>query len=466
MLPQSQATTGPFDLEALSAALEHSFDGIWVYDAGGRVVYVNRAALEYNGVQAGDVWGRTWNQLWEQGIFLGSAARTAFQEKRTATEEILNNTGRHLLCTATPIFGTDGEIRQMITNVRDITELFELTRTLNEQSSLIEGYRRELDAMRRQARFPLVAESRQMRAILDMADRVAATDATVLLLGESGVGKDALARRIHSRSRRADREMVIANCGAIPATLLESEFFGYEKGAFTGATGGKAGLFETADGGTLMLDEVGDLEPAMQVKLLRVLQEGRVRRVGGRREVAVDVRVVAATNRDLQTMVREGRFRADLFYRLNVIPIRIPPLRERTDDIRRLIPSLLQRYNDKYGLRKTLSAELLHKLEAYSWPGNIRELDNLMERLTLLCPDEVISSAWLPPDMLADPADREPEDPASADELVPLREATEHTERRLLAAARRLLGDTRSMGRALGVSHVTVARKLRQYGLT
>lgn len=462
----SRADGSRFGVAALSAALEHSFDGIWIYDAGGQVLYVNRAALEYNGVRLEDVLGRTWHQLWEQGVFLGSAARTAFQEKRTATEEILNNAGRHLLCTATPIFGADGTIDQVITNVRDITELFELTKTLNEQTSLIEGYRRELNAMRQQAGVPLVAESRQMRTLVGIADRVADTDATVLLLGESGVGKDVLARRIHSRSRRADREMVIANCGAIPSTLVESEFFGYEKGAFTGASGEKAGLFETADGGTLLLDEVGDLEPAMQVKLLRVLQEGKVRRLGGRREVAVDVRVVAATNRDVQSMVREGRFRADLFYRLNVIPIRIPPLRERPDDIRRLISSLLKRYNEKYGLRKTLSAELLHKLETYSWPGNIRELDNLMERLVLVCPDDIVTAAWLPPDMLTETdGEKIPEAASATDALTPLREATENAERRLLTTARRLLGDTRSMARVLGVSHVTVARKLRQYGI-
>lgn len=449
-------------VEQLRAALDHSFDGVWIYDEKQRVIYVNETAAKYNNTQVDAVLGRTWSELQAQGTFKGSAASVAFQKKRPSTQELLSNTGRRILCTATPIFDTTGKVCQVVTNVRDFTELFELTETLHEKNTLIRKYRQQIENLRQQITLPLVAKNQEMKKLVETAVHIANTDVSVLLLGESGVGKNELARLIHRHSSRRDREMIIANCGAIPATLLEAEFFGHERGAFTGANSARPGLFEMAEGSTLMLDEIGELELSMQVKLLRVLQEKRVRRLGGRKEIAVDVRIVAATNRDLQAMVREGTFRADLFYRLNRVPMLIPPLRERPTDLGQLIALLLNRYNQNYKRHTMLATDTLHALETYSWPGNIRELDNLMERLVLLTHGDTITLDQLP---LYIQNEREPKDEGLPAEQS-LRLAVEQTERRILAAARRKFGNTRDMASALGCSHVTIARKLRLYGLS
>jgi transcriptional regulator with GAF, ATPase, and Fis domain len=231
----------------------------------------------------------------------------------------------------------------------------------------------------------IVGRSPALRQMLEQAEKVAPGDTTVLVTGETGTGKELLARAIHNLSPRRERPLVVVNCGAISPGLVESELFGHEKGAFTGAVGRRIGRFEIADGGTLFLDEIGDLPLDLQVKLLRVLQEGELERVGGTRQIRVDVRVIAATHRDLEALVREGRFRADLFYRLHVFPIRTPPLRERPEDIPELVRYFVLKYAAKLGKRiESVPRELLDGLAAYSWPGNIRELANVIERSVIL----------------------------------------------------------------------------------
>jgi transcriptional regulator with GAF, ATPase, and Fis domain len=242
----------------------------------------------------------------------------------------------------------------------------------------------------------LIARSPEMRRVLDLVGRVAPTDATVLIQGESGTGKELIAKALHHSSRRAEGPFVAVNCGALPETLLESEIFGHVKGAFTGATGNKRGLFEEAHGGTFLLDEVGEMSPSLQVKLLRALQDGEVRRVGANQPTTVDARVVAATNRDLQQRVREGAFREDLFYRLNVIPVTLPPLRERREDIPLLAETFLERVAQKQGRTVRLGADAIESLLRYPWPGNVRELENLMERTAILTAHEVIGGGDLP----------------------------------------------------------------------
>jgi transcriptional regulator with GAF, ATPase, and Fis domain len=230
----------------------------------------------------------------------------------------------------------------------------------------------------------IVTRSAKMLEVLRVAEVVAATPATVLVTGETGTGKELLARWIHSRSARRAGPFVAVNCGAIPETLLETELFGHEKGAFTSALTARAGKFEQADGGTIFLDEVGDMSPAMQVKLLRVLQEKTVERVGGSRPVRVDVRVIAATNRDLKAAVREGKFREDLYYRLAVVPLELPPLRERREDIPLLAQHLMGRVREQLVVDVSLSRDALAVLETHSWPGNVRELENVLVRAAIM----------------------------------------------------------------------------------
>jgi len=246
----------------------------------------------------------------------------------------------------------------------------------------------------------LIGKSRKMQELFKMIEVVSATNSTVLITGESGTGKELVAKAIHLNSPRAEEAFVSVNCGAFTETLLESELFGYMRGAFTGAAANKKGLFEVADKGTMFLDEVGDTSLAMQVKLLRVLQERTLRRVGGTEEIPVDVRIIAATNRDLGEMVAENQFREDLFYRVSVIPLELPPLRHRRDDIPLLADHFLARLNASMGKRiDRISDEALKKLESYDWPGNVRELENALERAFILETSSELSAQRLPESM-------------------------------------------------------------------
>ena len=305
----------------------------------------------------------------------------------------------------------------------------------------------------------LVADAPGMRAAVDIAERVAPHPTTVLITGESGVGKEVLARAIHRMSPRRDARFVAINCAAIPEALLEAELFGHARGAFTGAVGDRAGLFEEADGGTLLLDEIGDLPPALQVKLLRVLQEGAVRRVGESRERKVDVRVLAATARDLEAAIAAGTFREDLFYRLNVVRLRIPPLRERPEDMDRLVTVLLARAIARADRPVTLAPGAIASIKAHSWPGNIRELENALERAVVLSRDGVIQ----PEAFLVAPVRGQTLSSARAAPVRPLKDAVGDAEaapvRAALAAA---AGNREQAASLLGVSVRTLYYKMRE----
>jgi transcriptional regulator with PAS, ATPase and Fis domain len=307
----------------------------------------------------------------------------------------------------------------------------------------------------------LVAKSPAMRRVLELAGRVAPTDATVLITGESGTGKERLARFLHERSKRSKGPMLAVNCGALPEPLLESELFGHVKGAFTGAASDKKGLFEAAAGGTLLLDEIGETSPAVQVKLLRALQEHRVRPVGSTREVPVDVRIIAATNRDLEAMVRERAFRKDLFYRLRVVPLEVPPLRERRDDILPLAQQFIRSVCAEHACGPcALSPEALDLLMAYDWPGNVRELENAIERGVLLSEGKPrIEPGDLPPEIRSAPQERRAPHP---DEVLTLAEVER---RHIIATLERLGGSRKQTAKALGIGENTLWRKLKGYGL-
>ncbi len=307
----------------------------------------------------------------------------------------------------------------------------------------------------------IVANSRHMENVLDLAQTVARVDSTVLLRGESGVGKELLARFIHVQSPRAEGPFVALNCGALPEELLESELFGHVRGAFTGADVAKPGLFESAEGGTVFLDEVGEMSLTTQVKLLRVLQERKKRTVGAAREQAIDVRVLAATNRSLEDMVKDGSFRKDLYYRLNVVAIEIPPLRDRREDILPLARAFLSQACRSYGLSgRTLSAEAVDALTAYHWPGNVRELQNAIERAVVLSGDGTkVQKADLPPDLRGDSGGA---GKVIFGEVVPMADI----ERRyVLEVLERFDGNRTQTARALGIGANTLWRKLKSWGV-
>ncbi|MGQ9826170.1 MAG: sigma-54 interaction domain-containing protein, partial [Desulfotomaculales bacterium] len=310
----------------------------------------------------------------------------------------------------------------------------------------------------------VVARSQQMKRVLEMVDKVAQVDSTVLIMGESGVGKGVVASRLHRLSRRAGGPFITINCGAIPEPLLESELFGYEGGAFTGARKeGKKGLLELADGGTVFLDEITDLPLNLQVKLLQVIQEKKLIRVGGSRYRDVDIRFVAATNRDIQRMVAEGSFREDLYYRLNVIPVIIPPLRYRREDIPALIEYFLNQLNAKYETGKKFSPEAMKFLAGYNWPGNVRELENLVERLVVTTEGNEIGVGHLP-EYIFEGGSRSQSRVYVLD-ICPLKEAMEEVERQLLTMAYGRLKNTYKVADALAINQSTVVRKIQKYRL-
>jgi two-component system response regulator HydG len=344
---------------------------------------------------------------------------------------------------------------------RDPEELLHrLDKALEERS-----LRRENENLRGQVReryaLPgIIARSAEMRRVIDLIARIAPTDATALIQGESGTGKELIAKAIHHASPRAHRPFVAVNCGALPETLLESEIFGHVKGAFTGAVATKRGLFEEAHGGTFFLDEIGEMASSVQVKLLRALQDGEVRRVGATQSTTVDARVVAATNRDLEQRVREGGFREDLFYRLNVIPVTLPPLRERREDIPLLAEHFLERIAQRQGRRLRLVPEAVECLLRYPWPGNVRELENAIERTAILSQRVTIGPEDLPAHVAAGIA-------LGAAPSLPGQRGLAEVERAHIVQTLERMGWSQSRAaQALGIGRTTLWRKLKEYGLT
>ena len=291
-------------------------------------------------------------------------------------------------------FVEDGKVKFVVVTERDVSEINRLERELKRNRQLVQEYSVRLEQERKHEndeRRSIVYDSKAMERVISISDSVAQKDITVLIQGESGTGKEVIANYIHCRSDRRDKPFISVNCDAIPENLFESEFFGYEKGAFTGASEkGKAGLFERADGGTLFLDEIGIMPMNLQGKILRTLQNREIMRVGGRKYIPVDVRIIAATNANLKEAVQAGTFRLDLYYRLNVIPVTIPPLRERREDIIPLARHFMKLYNDEFNSNLKLTKNGWEALYRHQWPGNVRELQNIMKRLVIIAGDGAV----------------------------------------------------------------------------
>jgi transcriptional regulator with PAS, ATPase and Fis domain len=359
-----------------------------------------------------------------------------------------------------------GRIRLVVVNARDISELNRLHAELEESRALKEKYHSELNHLHRSRKISakIVIRSAAMQRVFDTAMRIARVNSSVLITGESGVGKGLIALLIHEASLRAEGPLIHINCGTIPENLIEAELFGYEKGAFTGAQQqGKAGFFEMAEGGTLFLDEIGELPSALQVKLLHFLETNEVVRIGSTRSRKINARILAATNRNLERMVTEGGFRKDLYFRLKVVPLAIPPLRQRAEDIPPLIHFFLEKFNRKCGVQKSMSAAAVDCLRHYPYPGNIRELANLVEQLVVLTPGDRIDFDDLPAAVrhsVQEPCRLIATNPDNLKQMV------QDVERQVIVSALKARGTLRSAAKQLGIDHSTLSRKIKRYGIT
>lgn len=370
-------------------------DAISISNKDGKIIFQNDLDIEIVGVDCRNQYAQ---DLVAEGKMSDSLTLKVLETKEDVTifQTFLNN--KWFLVTGKPIFDDKGEVQYVLIITRDMSRLKNLeeeVKKLEKQNETFKQKIAELNEME-QKKINIVAVSPAMQRVLERILRVAEVDSTILIEGESGVGKEEVAKLIYLNSKRSTKQMVTINCSAIPETLLESELFGYEAGAFTGAVkGGKPGLFETASGGTIFLDEIGEMPLQLQAKLLRVLQESEVQRIGSTKPIPIDVRIIAATNRNLADMVQKGTFREDLYYRLNIIPIKIPPLRERQEDIVPLTYHFLTLIEQKYNIHRILDKDALKVLEDYEWPGNVRQLKNILERVSLLANQPKITASMI-----------------------------------------------------------------------
>jgi PAS domain S-box-containing protein len=452
----------------LDAVINFSSDEVLVADGSGKVLRANALFEENFGVKLSDVLGKTVDELEKKKIFFPSVTKLVLDQKKVQTVIQSHRDGRKLLATGTPAFNPDGSVFRVIVNTRDITRLNRLKQQLEEAELFKNRYQQELLELRQGylKSGEIVAASPVMLELLKVARRIAVADSTVLLTGESGSGKGMIARYIHNSSPRHNKPFTVVNCGAIPENLLESELFGYAGGAFTGAKReGKIGKLELANEGTLFLDEITELPLNLQVKLLHVLQEEVICRIGGTREVKLNLRFIAATNRDISRLVEEGRFREDLYFRLDVIPLLVPPLRERREDIKILAEQFLKKLNRRYLQNKTIAPEVEDYLQKYSWPGNVRELENLIERMMIVVEGDEICVQHLPGHLV-------PVEPGveavmtNAGRVKPLKEARAVMEKELLTAALHCCRTTYEMANLLEVDQSTVVRLLKKYNLS
>ena len=460
------------DFEALTlelhAIIDSSSDGLFVCDADAKVIRVNPASERIHKRPAAEMVGKNMRDLIAEGFIDRSAALEASLQKKTISQLQNLPGGGKLISVATPVFDQNGDLIRVVVSERDISEIDRLQRELEHQESIKDQFRHQILEMQQvelESR-RIIARSPNMIKSLRQATKVASADSSVLILGESGVGKGVIADMIHHNSRRSDRPLITINCGAIPESLVEAELFGYEKGAFTGASpGGKPGQFELANEGILFLDEVAELPLSAQVKLLRFLEDGRITRLGGTDQRKLDVRVLAATHRDLEEMVEKGTFRLDLYYRLNVIPIHVPAVRERKDCIVPLIRHYMDHFSAINHTHKRLTRAALDALAGYSYPGNVRELMNISERLVVMSETEVIDTPDLPSQIVGSGKVGSPEELDWPDEIS-LQQALETVERTLLSRARDRYRSQAGIAEALGVNQSTIARKLKRYNLT
>lgn len=446
----------------LDYILDAIHDDILISDAMGVIIRLSKSFEAMYGVKREDIIGRTVYELEEEGIFKPSITAIVLKTGQKTTMRQKNNIGRDIVVSAVPIKDENGQIINVISFSRDITEYLSLQEQYRELETKIEKFTAEISELRDRVytEKEIIAESTDMKKVINLALKVAKYDTNVLITGESGVGKTLLARYIHSNSSRSEEAFVEINCGAIPESLIESELFGYEPGSFTGANKqGKMGLIEIANKGTLFLDEISELSLNLQVKLLKVIQDKVFVKVGGTKEVYVDFCLITATNKNLQDELENHLFREDLFYRINVINIHIPPIRQREKDMIELIRYKMKYFNDKYCEKKYLSPTVYNHLLSYKWPGNIRELENIIERIIITAESEEIREDSLPICILNS------NDDLQIQESVILADTLKMCEKQQILKAYNKHNTTTGVAKELGISQPTAYRKIKEYVL-
>lgn len=448
-------------------------DALYVLDDKGNMIYVNYAMIKKFDIPRDELLRYNVFDMYDDGLIDYVISKNVYEQKKEVVmcQKIFNSHGKELMqmVSQMPILNDKGDIRYIIGVMRDMEELIGYYYdALNKYQTV-----KDIGSKRSDDNKLLVYNSPQMSDLIRILNNVAPTDANILVQGESGTGKEVLAEYIHQMSERRDKEMVRINCAAFPETLLESELFGYEKGSFTGALGsGKKGLIETADGSTLFLDEINSLPLALQGKILRTIETKMVQRIGSDRPKKIDFRLIAATNEDLSECIKKKTFRADLYYRLNVIPAIIPPLRDRPSDIEPLIEYFLNKYCKKYGKEKTFGPEAMNVLKNYSWPGNVRELKNFVERIVLISASSVYCIKSIPPQML----NGQLLSPSSSgnggnsgcqfDIRMSLEENLNAFEKQIIESVVQQYGSGKSAAEVLRVNQSTISRKMAKYNIS
>ncbi|NLN86015.1 MAG: sigma 54-interacting transcriptional regulator [Syntrophomonadaceae bacterium] len=450
----------------LDAIIDSSFDGLYITDGAGLTLRLNKAYERITGISADEFIGKNVAAIESEGIVSESVTARVLEKRHPVTISQEMRTGKKTLATGNPVFDEVGNIFRVVSNIRDITELNALKQKLEEIEGLSQHYETQLRTLKLiyAGSDNIVTTSNRMKSLLSTVIRLAQYDSTILITGESGTGKELVAEVIHNNSTRRNQPFIKVNCGAIPETLLESELFGYDYGAFTGAKKeGKPGYFQLASGGTLFLDEIGDLPYNLQVKLLRVLQNKEITRVGGTKPIQIDARIVTGTNQNLLELVEKKLFREDLYYRLNVVPINVPPLRDRIEDIPPLVAHFTKLYNRKHKLNRSFDPDVIDVFMGYNWPGNVRELENLIERLIVVSTKNLMTTEDLPAFLVHSP-------PVNAEVMVsgiiPLQDAVENGEKQILQQAYQKYRTTRQMATVLKVDASTVVRKAAKYGIS
>jgi PAS domain S-box-containing protein len=444
---------------------ENLHDGIHVSDGEGRILYVNKGYTRTTGIEAKDIIGRTVAEIEKEGkLYKGSVTERVLQTReRVDSVATIFKLDKEVLVTGIPIFDDDGNICYVVTNTRDFPELKNLESQLSNMAEEQRKTNQELAYFRRHQTGdrPLIYRSHAMEALMEMIRSVAQTEANILITGESGTGKELVANEIYLNSARYGKPFIKVNCAAIPAELLESELFGYEPGAFTGARStGKDGLFEVANSGIIMLDEISDLPIPLQAKLLRVIQQRELIRVGGTRPIKLDIRIIAATNKDLAKEVEAGNFRKDLYYRLNVVPMEIMPLRNRREDIVALSEYFIKNFCKKYDKSLRFSPGGIDELVAYEWPGNVRELENMIERIVVVNPTGTVITREHVYSALNHSGMKPELEKLGGEKLKDLIAAYEKT---IILSAIEHEGSMRKAAQVLGVDHSTLVKKCKTY---
>ena len=464
MRSQLETVQNVFASSELEQIFEAMADGVWVCDATPILLWVNSACEALNDIKREDVCGKSVDELLDRGNFDTDVTHRVLREKKPVAiiQKVLSN--RTLLVNGVPIFDSAGKVKFVVGSERDVTELNLLREKIEQKQEIARKIQSELLSMKmRDLKLQeIVSVSERMERVMETVLRVANFDTTVLLTGPSGSGKSMIAKLIHDGSDRREKPFLTLNCGTVPGSLAEAELFGYTDGAFTGAQrGGKSGLIEAAEGGTLFLDEIDAFSLDIQVKLLTFLDAKSFIKVGGRKVQQVDVRLIAATNSDLEILVQEGRFRNDLWYRLNVVPIELPALVERLDDILPLIGLYIKRLSARHGVEKTIDRNVIDVLNRYHYPGNVRELENILEHSFVMCESDKVTLNDLPQNVL---------DTTSPVRAIPknannLKQALESVEREYLQSACIRHATQIDIARFLGTSQPTVARLLKKHNM-